>query len=229
MALDGKDVEAYSRRGVAEYQLGKYHDAVTDLTSALKIEPSNAFALRNRGLASLALGAYSATVDDERQSIASEAQTANNAIAYDAMGDALVALGRKDEAIDAYQHVLTIDPNDADTKAKIERLRSGTTHPKIGLGLVDIIAAVDPFHMGRYTDLSKGAPPPPSGVDAKVAFVGPGAAPDPPPTGADRTRQGAASPTRAERAGTIHQQGPRDPTSRGRGGQAALPRTVPHP
>ena len=214
------DAEAFARRGAAEYQLGNNLAAVVDQTKSLMIEPKDAFALRNRGLAELALRNYAAAVTDERYAIAYGESAASNALAYDAMGDALVLLGRRTEAIDAYQHVLAIDPGNDDARRKIERLQALPGHVSHGVRFAGWVAQLDPSGVqgwtSHYDDTSKGAAPRPAQNDGSRVNLVQATVPAPPRPAPQIVAHQSVQTAREERNARPHQLSPRDPTPAGR-------------
>ncbi|MHA7840724.1 MAG: tetratricopeptide repeat protein, partial [Gammaproteobacteria bacterium] len=98
---------AYFNRGVAEYRLGRYAEALGDFDEALRLDPAYALAYHNRGCAKYRLGRYAEALGDF-----DEALRLNPALAaaYSNRGNVKQSLGRCAEALGDFDEALRLDP-----------------------------------------------------------------------------------------------------------------------
>jgi len=109
---DKRKPKKFLKKGNDFINLKRYEDAIKCYDEALKINPEDAFAWNNKGIALDNLGRY-----DEAIACYDEALKINpeDAFAWYNKGIALKRLERFDEAIKCYDEALKIDPEDADT------------------------------------------------------------------------------------------------------------------
>jgi tetratricopeptide (TPR) repeat protein len=108
--LDPKTVRAYQTRGVANYNQGKYSDAIADFTKAIELDPKNSWAYNNRGSTKLDLKKYSEAIPDFTKAIELDPKDAS---AYVNRGVAKAKQGKYSEAIADYTKAIALDPKDA--------------------------------------------------------------------------------------------------------------------
>ena len=99
---------AYSGRGIAKDDLGRYEEAIADYDQAIALQPNDHFAYNNRGSAKSNLGRYEEAIADYDQAITLEP---NYHTAYNNCGSAKSNLGRYEEAIADYDQAITLEPN----------------------------------------------------------------------------------------------------------------------
>ena len=112
--------ETYFFRGNAKYELGLYHEAISDYDKAIRLKPDYAFAYNNRGLAKENLKQYAAAISDYDKAIRLKPDFAH---AYLYRGLAKYRLGRTWEAKQDLWIAwdLAVQAGDADLKADIEK------------------------------------------------------------------------------------------------------------
>ena len=148
-ALDPADAQAWMWEGIIDLALGKLAMAVEELDHAYSLAPTNVDILYHRGRAALALSRQSyedmfkldphswhihqvlAEADVESDHDADAVVQYKQAIAaapvqsglYEAMGSSLWRIGKFQEAEEAFEDALKIDPNDTLTLYKLGCLR----------------------------------------------------------------------------------------------------------
>ena len=112
-------VRTHLDHGRACLDKGKYDDAIADYDRAIALDPKDATAYTNRGVAYGRKGRVNRAIADYDKAIALDA---NVALAYTNRG---VAYGRKgwvDRAIADFSKALEINPSDQDAKNNLKRL-----------------------------------------------------------------------------------------------------------
>src|SRR5512139_183805 len=94
--LKSRDAEGYNNRGFAYCQIGKYDQAISDFTKAIKINPRLAHAYNNRGAAYLYEDQYDQAISDFNKAIEIDPRLAH---AYNNRGWAYMKKWRYDRAI----------------------------------------------------------------------------------------------------------------------------------
>ena len=92
--------------GFALFQQGKSEEAVASLEKALRVDPKHYKAHNNMALASIDLGEFELAEIHYRESLAIEPQPT----IYNDLGYVLERQGMADDAMDAYQEALKLDP-----------------------------------------------------------------------------------------------------------------------
>lgn len=118
----------WNNRGYVLFRLGRYDEAVTSYTTAIRITPDYTIALINKGDALMKLAKYQDAIDAYTKAMASDAQAndlslTQKAKTYKDMGDAYAGLGKYQDAVTAYTASLVNDPGNADTSAALARAR----------------------------------------------------------------------------------------------------------
>jgi serine/threonine protein kinase/regulator of sirC expression with transglutaminase-like and TPR domain len=119
LALVPSRAEVLNDRGIAHALKSDRQAAVRDFSEVIRLEPRHAEALNNRAWVRHQMGETQAALADANQSVAIDA---TKAYAFDTRGTILESLGRRDEAIRDYQRAQAIDPNDASSRAALQRL-----------------------------------------------------------------------------------------------------------
>ena len=109
LEAEPENVELLNSMGFALFQQGKSEEAVASLEKALKIDPKHYKAHNNMALASIDMGEIELAEIHYRESLAIEPQ----ASIYNDLGYVLERQGMVDEAVEAYQNALAIDPKSA--------------------------------------------------------------------------------------------------------------------
>ena len=109
LEAEPENVELLNSMGFALFQQGKSEEAVASLEKALKIDPKHYKAHNNMALASIDMGEVELAEIHYRESLSIEPQ----ASIYNDLGYVLERQGMVDEAVEAYQNALAIDPNSA--------------------------------------------------------------------------------------------------------------------
>ena len=100
----------YMNRGLANYNLGNYRQAIEDYGKALEIVPENAEVLNGRGFIYNAIGDYIHAIEDFNRAIQISPSSAN---AYDYRGSAYSAMGNYTRAIEDFSRAIEINPKHA--------------------------------------------------------------------------------------------------------------------
>ena len=95
ISANSKSPEAFNNRGLANYNLKRYQDAVEDYSQAIRMNPEDAIAYNNRGNAYYAMMKYEPAESDYNDSIAINPQYAN---AYLNRGLAYYQMDKNDQA-----------------------------------------------------------------------------------------------------------------------------------
>lgn len=119
ISLKPDHANAYNSRGAAFFEKDDYGHAIADLTKAIDLDSNYALPLTNRGNVYRYIRAYDVALKDLNASIGINAKSLG---AYYYRAQVQEGLGHKDEAIADYRKVLTIDPNDQDSKDALKRL-----------------------------------------------------------------------------------------------------------
>ena len=102
--------ETYWHRGNAKYDLGLYHEAISDYTQAIGLKPDDADVYNNRGNAKSHLKQYTAAIADYDTAIGLKP---DYALAYNNRGAAKAELGQYFPAISDYDMAIGLKPDDA--------------------------------------------------------------------------------------------------------------------
>ncbi len=179
--LSPADAQAWMWRGIIDLDLDQLAAAVEDLDRALSLDPKNLDILYHRGRAALALSRRSyeemfklnpqswhvyqvlAEADVESGNDVDAIEQFKLAIAaappqgglYEALGSSYWRAGRYDEAQQAYEAALKLDPNDTLTMYKLGCLRIDRSDAAGGKVLLDRVLAMNPslamttYYLGR--------------------------------------------------------------------------------
>jgi tetratricopeptide (TPR) repeat protein len=180
-ALDPADAQAWMWQGIIDLSLGRLATAVEALDHASTLDPKNVDILYHRGRAALALSRASyemmfkldpnswhvhqvlaqADVEQDRDTDAVEQYRLAIASApvqgglYEAMGSSLWRTGKFEEAEQAFETALKIDPTDSLTMYKLGCLRIDRGDAAGGKPLLDKVIVQDPslklssYYLGR--------------------------------------------------------------------------------
>ncbi len=180
-ALDPKAAQAWMWQGIIDLAQAQLTSAVEDLDRASSLDPKNVDILYHRGRAALALSreSYETLYKEDPQSwhvhqILAQADVESDhdvdaveqykqAIAtapvqgglYEAMGSSLWRTGKYQEAEQAFETALKLDPNDSLTLYKLGCLRIDRGNAAAGKPLLERAIAADPslklssYYLGR--------------------------------------------------------------------------------
>jgi len=102
---------------------GKYDDAIADYTKAIALNPNDATAYSNRGVAYGSKGAFDRAIADYTKAIALKPNVAlAYTLAYTNRGYTHEKKGDKEQAIADFRKALEIDPSDQYAKESLKRL-----------------------------------------------------------------------------------------------------------
>ena len=139
--------ETYFFRGNAKYELGLYHEAISDYTAAIRRKPASASVYYNRGLAKADLKQYAAAIADYTAAIGLKSDFA---YAYYNRGVAKVNLKQYEAAISDFAQAIRLKPDDADAyvnrgvaKAKLDRYF-------LAISDYDVAIRLKPNYAGAY-------------------------------------------------------------------------------
>jgi len=116
--INPKIPEAWNNRGVALFRLGRAEEAVESCDRSLAIDVENLEALRNKGFALKSLG----RLEEALQAYDVVIQRGGEALDLEAVASVLVALGRKEDALDCMMQAASMEPLDRFTE-EIEVLK----------------------------------------------------------------------------------------------------------
>ena len=105
----GKDMHAYSYRGIAKFSLGDYKGMLADYDRVIEINSRQAFAYNNRGFAKYELGDYTGAFIDYDRALEINPQYT---LTYNNRGNAKYELGDYTGAIIDYDQAIETNPQD---------------------------------------------------------------------------------------------------------------------
>src|SRR6185295_10834374 len=114
---------ALNNRGLAYEALGDHDSALRDYNLALKLNPAYAEAYANRGNLHRRFNRHDLAIADFEMAIRNAHP--HPKYVYVSMGLSLEALGKRTEAVEAYHHALTIDPEFASAKQRLQEIERG--------------------------------------------------------------------------------------------------------
>lgn len=106
-ALQPDSETAYSRLGTVAQETGSLGDSLRFLTRAARLDPRPSVQWCNLGVIRMLAGDYTAAACDQRRAVGCAPE---GAFAYAHLGEALLRLGRMDEAAMAFSRALRLDP-----------------------------------------------------------------------------------------------------------------------
>jgi len=109
LAVEPENVEILNSMGFALFQQGKSDEAIASLEKALKIDPRHWKSHNNMALASIDIGELELAEAHYRESLAIEPQHA----IYNDLGYVLERQGLPEDAFEAYQEALKLEPESA--------------------------------------------------------------------------------------------------------------------
>jgi tetratricopeptide (TPR) repeat protein len=121
--------------GVIEGQQGNYQHAIALLSRAIKVEPHNAAAYRNRALALKGVSRFGEALADYDRIIA---LLPDDAIAYRQSGDMLRALGRPEDALARYRKALALNPGLAEAHYGVSGIQAERGQKEAALVSLDL-------------------------------------------------------------------------------------------
>ena len=133
------DAETYTKRGEELFRQNEYGKAITELNQAIQLDPNNAVAYFIRGYAYLNRSEYNQAISDLTQAIQ---LNSNNPAVYYVRGNAYrekdehdkACVGKctpkgneySEKAIADFEAVLRLDPDNAEAKEKLGKIRRRT-------------------------------------------------------------------------------------------------------
>lgn len=108
---------------------GKYEDAIKYYTEAIDLDKDNYVLHSNRSAAYAKAGKFNLALSDAQSTIEIKPDWAKG---YTRKGSALAYLGRKDDAITAYEQALKLDPSMISVQKDLEELKNPTPNPFAG-------------------------------------------------------------------------------------------------
>lgn len=106
-------VKAYARgqKAVELMRSGKYEEATSELTEAIRINPNEPYYYFNRGICYLQLHEYEKSLKDLQDAVMRKRDFVK---AYNALGQVEYSLGKYDEALEAVNTVIKLEPDNAE-------------------------------------------------------------------------------------------------------------------
>jgi tetratricopeptide (TPR) repeat protein len=120
---------AYCNRGLANFQLGRFDDALADYTVAIDRDATLTYCYFNRGNLYLTLGEYQKAIDDLTRTLATNTR---DAVALTRRGQAYEALGQLDKALDNFRSALEIAPRLESAEEGFARITQQQKHTNSG-------------------------------------------------------------------------------------------------
>jgi arylsulfatase A-like enzyme/Flp pilus assembly protein TadD len=114
----GNDPDALVALGNAYTMAGRFKDGIAVFEKLLTLDPSNALAYENLGMAQFQAKDARSAETSLRRAIALDPSLAG---AYTALGVVLATTGRTPEAIDAWKRALALDPSDTNAADNLKR------------------------------------------------------------------------------------------------------------
>ncbi|MEP6770054.1 MAG: tetratricopeptide repeat protein, partial [Acidobacteriota bacterium] len=113
------DTETLNALGIALSDAGRGPEALHLFARVLEIDPTNAFAYQNAGIASLKLGRVAEARENLEKGLAIHTR---NARAWNALGVAFMQANQPEKALEAWSNCLKYDPNQYDALYNIGRV-----------------------------------------------------------------------------------------------------------
>ena len=117
-----KTAEYLNLKGLILAELGRYEDSKSTYLAALKLEPEYSELHNNLGLLFLKTKKLDEAVLSFEESVK---KNMHNALAYINLGKALIELERYDDAINAYNRALEIDPANKEAREAVQLYKEG--------------------------------------------------------------------------------------------------------
>ncbi|XP_058798627.1 stress-induced-phosphoprotein 1 [Phymastichus coffea] len=114
-------VNALKGKGNKALQEEKFDDAIKFYTQAIELDGSNHVLYSNRSAAYAKAGKYSQALEDAEKTVSLKPDWAKG---YSRKGSALAYLGRTEDAIEAYQNGLVLDPTNEQLKKGLEEVKA---------------------------------------------------------------------------------------------------------
>jgi len=111
----------YNNRGNAYFKIGKFNEAMSDYTAALRLNPQYANPHNNRGIILQRKGDYERAIAEFDKAVALNPNYAN---AYNNRGYTYQKLNRLDDASNDYKKALAINPAHARAKKNLEQIKT---------------------------------------------------------------------------------------------------------
>src|SRR3989304_6087150 len=105
-------------------------EAIELIKKALAPEPDNGYFIDSRGGASAQRGRYPEALQELKRAVAKAKEP--DPVIYEHLGDALVKSGLDDDALQAWEKALQLDPTADGVKKKVEELRERLRRVKGG-------------------------------------------------------------------------------------------------
>lgn len=113
----GLSAEEYKNLGNKAFSSGDFHHGIRCFTAGIAMDPTNHVLFSNRSACHASLKEWTAALDDAEETIKINSTWAKG---YSRKGTALYGLSRFQEAVEAYQAGLKIDPNNVQLKKGLE-------------------------------------------------------------------------------------------------------------
>jgi tetratricopeptide (TPR) repeat protein len=153
----------YFYNGYANYKAGYNQQSIENYNNAILVNPKDAAAYNNKGIALRGLGKHEEAIAAYDQTIKIDPK---DAAAYNNKGNVLVYLGKYEEAIVAYDQAIKIDPKDAAAYNKKGILLRGLKKYEEAIAAHDQAIKIDPknadayrlkwfvlyYHLGKYEE-----------------------------------------------------------------------------
>lgn len=108
-------------KGNKALQEEKFDDAIKFYTQAIELDGSNHVLYSNRSAAHAKAGKYPQALEDAEKTISLKPDWSKG---YSRKGSALAYLGRQEDAIEAYQNGLMLDPTNEQLKKGLEEVKA---------------------------------------------------------------------------------------------------------
>jgi len=161
--LPESDVEALSGLGIAYIDAKRFADARRTLQKALVLDPTNGLALQNLGVNALSAfeagGAKDPALLKEAQDFLTRSLKADPTLAgaYTAYGVTMSHMGKKGDAIVAWQKAVELDPSDSNTLYNLwlELARAGRRDEAVTYGRQFLVATPPNFQPQERAEIAR--------------------------------------------------------------------------
>ena len=130
--------EEYKTMGNEMIKQKNYQEAVKFYSNAIRKDPTNHIYYANRAAAYIELEMGEDALKDCNECIRISPDYTKG---YSRKGTALILLGRSDEALPCFQHVLDLDPLNEFAQAKVDELESVAKQPKSASSLENLMSS----------------------------------------------------------------------------------------
>ncbi|GLC51021.1 hypothetical protein PLESTB_000457400 [Pleodorina starrii] len=119
--------DALKAQGNAAFSAGNFEEAIKFFTEAIEVDPNNHVLYSNRSASHASLKHYAAALTDAKKCVELKPDWAKG---YSRLGAAYYGLSDFEEAAEAYEKGLAVDPTNEQLKSGLEEARSAAARPR---------------------------------------------------------------------------------------------------